>query len=225
MISCAIKARWLVCFVLAVWPARSWPRLAVRLETIGQAPLPLFAERQDQKLAERQFLFVAISRHPDGDFILRNVAAKRAMEFISPAKDSAPVGVGLALHDGVMNSVHARSYDDQVQDALEPDGQSPVRMMKKCCYFEAQEKNQQHDRRDPESHDGQREESNGKNHFAEMKSCRSAHIEVEVGVVHIVKPPKERDHMVGPMPPPICVIHEQKGRDPGGQSWQTQPGQ
>src|SRR5213082_1939237 len=60
-------------------------------------------------------------------------------------------------------------------------------------------------------------------HFAEMKSRRRAHVEVEVGMVHIVKTPKQRDHMVGPMPPPICVIHEQKGCDPDSQSWQTQP--
>ena len=96
-------------------------------------------------------------------------------------------------------------------------------MMKKCCCFQAQEKNKQHERRDPESHDGQREESNGKNHFAEMKSRCRAHIEVEIGMVDVMEPPKERDHMVGPMPPPIGVIHEQKGRDPDNQSWQTQP--
>src|SRR5213082_1939235 len=60
-------------------------------------------------------------------------------------------------------------------------------------------------------------------HFGEMKSRRRAHVEVEVGMVHIVKTPKQRDHMVGPMPPPICVIHEQKGCDPDSQSWQTQP--
>src|SRR5438445_7746381 len=101
------------------------------------------------------------------------------MEFIPAAKDGAPVGVGLALHDGVMNSVHPRCYNDRVQDTLETDGQSPVRMMKKCCHFEAQEKNEQHDRRDPESHDGQREESNGKDHFAERKSRCRAHSEVE----------------------------------------------
>src|SRR4030095_16794332 len=100
----------------------SWARLAVRLETIGQAPLPLFAERQDQKLGNRQLLFVAISRHTNGNFILRNVASQRAMEFIPPAKDGASVGVGLALHDGVMNSVHARCYKDRVQDTLETDG-------------------------------------------------------------------------------------------------------
>src|SRR6266566_2519373 len=197
----------------------TWPRLAVRLKTIGQAPLPLFAERQDQKLGERQFLFIAISRHPDGDFILRNVAAKRAMEFIPPAKDCSPVGISLALHDGVMNSVHARSYNDQVKDPLKTDRKSPIRMMKEYCHFEAQKKNEQHDRRDPESHDCQRKESNGKNHFAEMKSRRRAHVEVEVRMVHIVKTPKQRDHMVGPMPPPICVIHEQKGCDPDSQSW------
>ena len=68
----------------------TWSRLAVRLETIGQAPLSLFAKRQDQKLGERQFVFVTISRDTDGDFILRNVAAQRAMRFILPAKDGAP---------------------------------------------------------------------------------------------------------------------------------------
>src|SRR5947208_17070338 len=122
-----------------------------------------------------------------------------------------------------MYSGHARSDKNRVIDPLETDGESPVRMMKKCRHFEAQEKNEQHDTRDSESHDGQRKESNGKNHFAEMKSRRRAHVEVEVGMVHIVKTPKQRDHMVGPMPPPICVIHEQKGCDPDSQSWQTQP--
>src|SRR6266567_6807878 len=122
-----------------------------------------------------------------------------------------------------MNSVHARRYNDQVQDTLETDGQSPVRMMKKCCHFEAQKKNEQHDRRDPESHDCQREEANGKNHFAEMKSRCRAHIEVEVGMVHIVEPPKERDHMVGPMPPPVCVVHEQKCCDCASPDRQRQP--
>src|SRR5438477_12164444 len=145
------------------------------------------------------------------------------MKFIPPAKDCAPVGVGLALHDGVMNSVHAWSYNDRVQDTLETDGQSPVRMMKECCHFEAKEKNEQHDRRDPESDDGQCEESNGKNHFAEMKSSCRAHIEVEVGMVHIVEPPKERDHVVGPMPPPIGVVHEQKGCDCASPCRQRQP--
>src|SRR5207248_11095596 len=99
-------------------------------KTIRQVPLPLCAEGQDPKLGERQFLFVEISRHPDGDFILRDVAEQRAMKFIPPAKDGAPVGVGLALHDGVMNSVHARSDNDQVQDALKADRKSPIRMMK-----------------------------------------------------------------------------------------------
>src|SRR5438874_13563169 len=101
------------------------------------------------------------------------------MKFIPPAKDGAPIRIRLALHDGVMNSVHAGCDNDQAQDTLETDGKPPVRMMKKCCHFEAQEKNEQHDRRDPENHDGQREESDGKNHSTEMKSRRRAHIEVE----------------------------------------------
>ena len=79
----------------------------------------------------------------------------------------------------MMNPVHARRNENQVQNALDINWQAPIGMMKKCCHFEAQEKNEQHDRRDPESHDGQCEEPNGKNHFAEMKSRRRAHIKVE----------------------------------------------
>src|SRR5436305_14688705 len=68
----------------------TWPRLAVRLETIGQAPLALFAERQDQKLGEREVVVIAISRDADDDFIVRNVAAPPAVELIPTARDVAP---------------------------------------------------------------------------------------------------------------------------------------
>src|SRR6266576_1159882 len=96
-------------------------------------------------------------------------------------------------------------------------------MMKKRGALKREKEHEQHDWRDAENHDGQREESNGKNHFAEMKSRCRADIEVEVGMVHIVEPPKERDHMVGPMPPPICVVHEQKCCDCASPCRQSQP--
>ncbi len=46
-----------------------------------------------------------------------------------------------------------------------------------------------------------------------MKSCGGTHVHVEIGVMHIVEPPEEGHHVVGPMPPPVGIIHEEKRRD------------
>src|SRR6266508_1292209 len=67
--------------------------------------------------------------------------------------------------------------------------------------------------------------ADGKNHFAEMKSCCGCHIEVKIGVVHVMKPPEDWDHVVGPMPPPIGVIHQEERRDDSGPAGEWEPGQ
>jgi len=56
-----------------------------------------------------------------------------------------------------------------------------------------------------------------------MKTRGRAYIEIEIGVMHIMKPPEERDHVISPVPPPIGVIHEQKGCDDYNPSRQRQP--
>src|ERR1700732_3226668 len=83
-------------------------------------------------------------------------------------------------------------------------------MVKEGSGFEADEENEQCDRVDTEENDGEREERDREKHFAEMKSRGRADVEVEIGMMDVVKSPKERDHMVNPVPPPIGIIHEQK---------------
>src|SRR5262245_10891825 len=54
-----------------------------------------------------------------------------------------------------------------------------------------------------------------------MESRRCAYIEIKIGVMHVMKPPEDWNHVVRPMPPPICVIHQQKrgdGSDPKRES-------
>src|SRR5947207_13952108 len=46
-----------------------------------------------------------------------------------------------------------------------------------------------------------------------MKPGRSAHIHIEIGVMHVVEPPEKWDHVVGPMPPPIGVVQKDKSDD------------
>src|SRR5205814_5419203 len=103
----------------------------------------------------------------------------------------------------MMNPMHARRHDDQVQNPFDLKWQTPVRMVKKCRGLQCNKEGDQHNRRDAEDRHRKGKKSDRENHFAEMKSRCGRYIEVEVGVMHIMKPPEEMDHVVGPMPPPI----------------------
>src|SRR5437660_739925 len=52
--------------------------------------------------------------------------------------------------------------------------------------------------------------------------CRG-HVHVKIGVMNVMKPPEERNHVIGPMPPPVGVIHHNKSGDGGDPSVQTKP--
>jgi hypothetical protein len=56
-----------------------------------------------------------------------------------------------------------------------------------------------------------------------MKTRGRAYIEIEIGMMDIVKSPEEREHMIGPMPPPVGIIHEQKCGDECDPTWQLEP--
>src|SRR5207253_9347583 len=101
----------------------------------------------------------------------------------------------------MMNAVHARRHNDQIQNSFELDRQSPVGMMKERRGLECDEEHDQHYRRDAKERHRKGKKANRENHFAEMKSCCGCHIEVEIGVVHVMKAPEDWDHVVGPMPP------------------------
>ena len=123
----------------------------------------------------------------------------------------------------MMDAVHPRRDDNQIQNALEPDRQPPVGVMKECRSFECDKKHKEHYRRDPEGRHCKREKADGKNYFAKVESCGGADVEVEIGVMHVMKSPEEREHVIGPMPPPVGVIHQQKGGDASGPSGEANP--
>src|SRR5260370_31174588 len=80
-------------------------------------------------------------------------------------------------------------------------------MMKEGGGFERDEENKEHHRRDSEERDSERKKSGREKHFAKMKARRRAYIEIQIGMMDIVKSPEEREHMIGPMPPPVSVIY------------------
>src|SRR6266536_6523824 len=110
----------------------------------------------------------------------------------------------------MMNAVHPRCDKDQVQNPLQLNRQPPVGMMKERCGLKRNEEHDQHFRADAEEDHCKRKKTDGKNHFAKMKSRGSAHIEIEIGVMHVMKTPEDRYHVIGPMPPPVGIIHQQK---------------
>src|SRR4026207_1674208 len=112
-----------------------------------------------------------------------------------------------------MKPVHPRCHNDQIQELLQVNRQTPVGMMKECCHLKCDEEPDQHYRGDAKNHHCKRKKSNRKNHLAKMESRSGAHIEIEIGMMNVVESPQERDHVIGPMPPPIGVIHQQKCGD------------
>ena len=89
--------------------------------------------------------------------------------------------------------------------------------------FQRDEEDHQHHRSDAEDHHCYRKKSDGKNHLAKMESRGGAYIKIEIRVMHIMKSPEERNHVVGPMPPPVSVIHQQKRCDDGYRERDAEP--
>src|SRR5947207_9940395 len=96
-----------------------WLRFALWHFSCRQLPWSLFLERQREQLAQRQFLLVAKCRDANRDLALRNVAAQAAMDLVPPAKDRAPVRIGLALDNRMMNPMHPRRDDDVIENPLQ----------------------------------------------------------------------------------------------------------
>src|SRR6266550_8446929 len=85
---------------------------AFRQLAAWQTPLALFAKRQNKKPAEGEFVFVTIGGDADGHGVLRHITTQRAMKFVPPAENCAPIGIRLALDDRMMNAVHPLRDDN-----------------------------------------------------------------------------------------------------------------
>src|SRR5260370_2308299 len=91
-------------------------RLAVGVFAVWQAPCALVTKRQNEKPAKSKFVFFAICGDANCNGVLWHITTQSTMEFVPPAKNCAPIGIGLALHNRMMNTVHPRRHNDQVQN-------------------------------------------------------------------------------------------------------------
>src|ERR1041385_3970672 len=112
-----------------------------------------------------------------------------------------------------MNAVHSRSDQEFVQDPLQPDWQPRVTMVEKGIRLKGQliscknlcgHADDQHLRYAKRRRHG---------YFSEMESKAGGNIQIRVGVMHVMKAPKEGNTMICDMPPKKAEIHQQEGEN------------
>jgi hypothetical protein len=99
--------------------------------------------------------------------------------------------------------------DDAIEPALEAERQPRIRMMEKDCAFKHELVDDEGRRVKADQHDKPNAERHREQDLAEVKPYRGAHIEIQIGVVDVVKTPKEADAMRRHVPPVVGPIHEQ----------------
>src|SRR4029077_9225833 len=96
-------------------------------------------------------------------------------------------------------------------------------MMKERCGLKRNEERDQHYWADAEEDHCKRKKGDGKNHFAKVESRGRTYIEIKIGVMHIMKSPEDRNHVISPVPPPVRVVHHEKRQDDSGPSRESEP--
>ena len=95
--------------------------------------------------------------------------------------------------------------------------------MKERRRLKRNKENKQHNWSNAKKRDGERQKTDREKHLAEMKSRGRAHVEIEIGMMDVMESPEEGNHVIGPVPPPIGIIHEQKCGDASDPSGHHQP--
>src|SRR5687768_10102502 len=108
----------------------------------------------------------------------------------------------------MMDTVHPGSDDGGDKEALQPQRESPVGMVKENGDEENQLPQPDGEGARSDDHDLQGAIDQGEQQLAEMKAEGRRCVEIAVDVVHEVKTPEEGEAMIHPVPPPECVVEE-----------------
>src|SRR5579884_4235561 len=105
---------------------------SIRITPVSRLP----PKRHDQDFRKNDGKESLERWYADYDLVLRSVKPQCAVQPIPNGQTARPVAVRFALHDGVMNAVHARS-DEQTNDAAFPcDRDRGVRVVKEDAHSE-----------------------------------------------------------------------------------------
>src|SRR4051812_5548616 len=95
--------------------------------------------------------------------------------------------------------------------------------MKSDGAFEQNDEVNKRPRTDPGEEDHHRKKSSRKKHLAEVETSGGGDVEIEIGVMNIMKAPEKRNDVVCPVPPPVGVIQQKKPARNRNPSRQPQP--
>ena len=96
-------------------------------------------------------------------------------------------------------------------------------MVKDAGRFKHDLEHEINQRRNSHQHDEQQPKRQRQHNLAEMEPRRRGHIQIEIGVVNVMKPLEERDAVHRPMPPVVRPIHQQKCDDCGDDGRELEP--
>ena len=122
----------------------------------------------------------------------------------------------------MMDAMHVRRHDDPTQDAVQPLRQPTFRMIEHRGRVERDLEDQDGDRRRAEAGDDGELEAHREKNFNRMEPRTRRHVEVKIGVVHAVQPPKRRHRVEHHMLQIDREIeHQDRDGDPGPQPGST----
>src|SRR5262249_4492500 len=78
----------------------------------------LFHKWQLEHSKKTRFCRSAIGRNADCDLFLRNLESKASVQPVPERESARPVGVGVLADSRMMDAVHARRYNQEIQTAL-----------------------------------------------------------------------------------------------------------
>src|SRR5947207_6776075 len=96
-------------------------------------------------------------------------------------------------------------------------------MMEETGRFEHDFKDQVDQRGNSEKNNHEEPKRDRKKNLTEMKARGGAHIEVEIGVMDVVKTPEQGNAMSRIMPPVVGPIHQEECDDGSDKPWQFDP--
>ena len=142
------------------------------------------------------------------------------MQPVPEGEAARPVGVRLLAHDRVVDAVHARRHEEPVEAPLGRDRQAHVRVVEHDRDERRGLPGREGERRHADQHHLRDAPPDRDHDLGEVEAQRRRGVEVEVHVVHDVKPPEERHAVREHVPAVERVVHEHDGEqemEPGGQ--------
>ncbi len=176
----------------------------------------LLTERQPQRPAEPRRRLALIGAEPDGHAAmpglrLGNVGAEQP---VPDRQIETVIGIVLAAQHRVVHAMHVGRHDEEPHDAVEPLRQRDIGVIEHGAGIEDHLEQEHGEGCGAERHHHHDLPQHRQPDLDGVKADRRGHVDVTVGMVHLVQAPKQRNLVRGPMLRPDGEVeHDQRNHD------------